>query len=151
MHSAFCSRDQLAEARNAITCALTSFVLTFIAIRHAAQETTRGWRNLLERPLADDGPCSRDHSQMTCPARETTRRTTRPRRGLLSYILIISAFLYHFLLELPLAEGVCLRNSQAALVKRGACGRQHYDNDNSQCKPCDFCWKLRGARRISRE
>jgi hypothetical protein len=63
MHSAFCSRDQLAEARNAITCALTSFVLTFIAIRHAALETTRGWRNLLGRPLEDEEPCSRDHSQ----------------------------------------------------------------------------------------
>jgi hypothetical protein len=63
MNSIFCSRDQLAEARNAITCALTSFVLTSIAIRHAARETTRGWRNLHERPLADDVPCSRDHSQ----------------------------------------------------------------------------------------
>jgi hypothetical protein len=59
----FCSRDQLAEARNAITCALTSFVLTSIVIRHAARDTTRGWRNLLKRPLADDVPCSRDHSQ----------------------------------------------------------------------------------------
>jgi hypothetical protein len=29
------------EARNAITCALTSFFLTSIAIRHAARETTR--------------------------------------------------------------------------------------------------------------
>jgi hypothetical protein len=63
MHSAFCSRDQRAEARNAITCPLTSFALTSIAIRHAARETTRGWRNLLERPLADDVPCSRDHLQ----------------------------------------------------------------------------------------
>jgi hypothetical protein len=63
MHSAFCSRDQLAEARNAITCALTYFILTSIAIRHAARDTTRGWRNLLTRPLADDVPCSRNHSQ----------------------------------------------------------------------------------------
>jgi hypothetical protein len=37
----FCSRDQLAESRNAITCALTFFVLTSFAIRHAARETTR--------------------------------------------------------------------------------------------------------------
>jgi hypothetical protein len=63
MHSAFCSRDQLVEARNAITCALTSFVLTSIAIRHVARDTTRGWRNMLLRPFADDVPCSRDHSQ----------------------------------------------------------------------------------------
>jgi hypothetical protein len=63
MQSAFCSRDQLAEARNAITCALPFFVLTSIAIRHAARDITRGWRNLLKRPLADDVPCSRDHSQ----------------------------------------------------------------------------------------
>jgi hypothetical protein len=62
-HSAFCSRDQIAEARNAMTCALTSFALTSIAIRHAARDTTRGWRKLLKRPLADDVPCSRDHSQ----------------------------------------------------------------------------------------
>jgi hypothetical protein len=34
---------------------------------------------------------------------------------------------------------------------RMKCGRQHYDNDNSQCRPRDFGWKLRGARRISRE
>jgi hypothetical protein len=122
MHSAFCSRDQLAEARNAITCALTSSVHTSISIRHAARETTRGWRNLLERPLADDVPCSRDHSQMTCPARETIRRTSWPRRGLLSYILMFSVFLSLFLVELPLAEGVCLRNSQTAPVKRGRVG-----------------------------
>jgi hypothetical protein len=29
--------------------------------------------------------------------------------------------------------------------------RQNYDNDNSQCMTRDFGWKLRGARRISRE
>jgi hypothetical protein len=93
MHSAFYSRYRLAETRNAITCALTFFVLTSIAIRHAAREITRGWRNLLERPLADDVPCSRDHSQnvlatvrvvvlhthvfcflIALPARATTRR-----------------------------------------------------------------------------
>jgi hypothetical protein len=64
---------------------------------------------------------------------------------------MVSVFLSLFLLELPLAEGVCLRNSQTAPVQRGAYERQHYDNDNSQCKPRDFGWKLRGARRISRE
>jgi hypothetical protein len=63
MHSAFCSRDQLAEARNAITCALASFVLTSIAICHAARDTTRRWRNLRTIPFADDVSCSRDHSQ----------------------------------------------------------------------------------------
>jgi hypothetical protein len=63
MHSVLCPRDQLAEARNAITCALTSFVVTSIAIRHAVRETTRGWRNMLKRPLADDMPYWRDHSQ----------------------------------------------------------------------------------------
>jgi hypothetical protein len=29
--------------------------------------------------------------------------------------------------------------------------RQYYDNDNSQRRPGDFGWKLRGARQISRE
>jgi hypothetical protein len=105
----------------------------------------------LEIPLADGAICLKGHSQMTCPARETTRRTSWPRWRLLSYILMFSVFLSLFLLELPLAEGDCLRNSQTAPVKRGACGRQHYDNDNSQCMTRDFGWKLPGARRISRE
>jgi hypothetical protein len=39
----------------------------------------------------------------------------------------------------------------AALRMRRLCAGQHYDNDNSQCKPRDFGGKLRGARRISRE
>jgi hypothetical protein len=64
----FCSRDQLTAARYAITCALASFVLTSIAIRHAARETIRGWRNLLTRTFADDVLCSR----------ETTRGTSWP-------------------------------------------------------------------------
>jgi hypothetical protein len=64
---------------------------------------------------------------------------------------MFSVFLSLFLLDLPLAEGVCLRKSQTAPVQLGACGSQHYDNDNSQCKPRDFGWKLRGARRILRE
>jgi hypothetical protein len=136
----FCSRDQLTDARNAITCALTSFVLTSIVIRHAARETTRGWRNLLKRPLADDVPCSRDHSQNVLATVRVVVLHTH-----------VSVFLSLFLLELPLAEGVCFRNSQTAPVQRGACGRQYYDNDNSQYKPRDFGWKLRGARRISRE
>jgi hypothetical protein len=43
---------------------------------------------------------------------------------------MFSVFLSLFLLELPLAEGVCLRNSQTAPFQRGVCGRQYYDNDN---------------------
>jgi hypothetical protein len=54
MDSPFMARDQLAEARNAITCALTSFVLTSIAIRHAARGTI-------------GAICLKYHSQVTCP------------------------------------------------------------------------------------
>jgi hypothetical protein len=98
------------------------------------------YHNLLKRPLADDVPSSRDHSQnvlatarvflhshLFCfPIALSARATTRRRR----------------LLEISLAD----RSSQ-----RRACARQHYDNDNSQWKPRDFGWKVRGARRISRE
>jgi hypothetical protein len=151
MHSAFCSRDQLAEARNAITCALTYFVLTSITIRHAARDAARGWRSLLTRPLADDVPCSRDHSQNVL----ATVRVVVLHTHVFCFPIALSAratIRRKHLLELPLAESICLRHhSQTATVKRGACGRQHYDNDNSQCKPRDFGWKLQGARRISRE
>jgi hypothetical protein len=129
MYSAFCSRDQLAEACNAITCALTSYVLTFIAIRHAARYNTRGWRNLLTRPLEDDVPCSRNQSQKVLatvrvvvlrthvfcfPIALSARATTRRRR----------------LIETSLAD----RSSQTGAC---ACGRQHYDNDNSQFQSID--------------
>jgi hypothetical protein len=66
MHSDFCSKDQLAEARNAITLCSDIFVHTSIAIRLAA------------RTLADDAICLRDHSQKMYPARENIRRNVWP-------------------------------------------------------------------------
>jgi hypothetical protein len=89
------SARELAEARNAITCALTCFVLNSLVIRYAARETTRRWRNLLKRPLADYVTCSTDHSQnvlatvrvvvlhthVSCfPIALSARATTRRRR-----------------------------------------------------------------------
>jgi hypothetical protein len=53
--------------------------------------------------------------------------------------------------HLPLLRYLSSGRCYALRRLRSPCGRQHYDNDNSQCKPLDFGWKLRGARRISRE
>jgi hypothetical protein len=141
IHSAFCSRDQLAEARNAITCALTNFVLTdqlaearnaitcaltyfvltSIAIRHAARETIRGSRNLLERPLADDVSCSRDQSQ-----------------NVLATVRVV--VLHNHVFSFPIALSARATTRRRRLLEKladpssqtGACGRQHCDNDNSQ-------------------
>jgi hypothetical protein len=161
-----CTRDQLAEkspvrrrqsqtTRNAFSFLLErptrrssqrdhmcSAIFCSYLHRHSPRRSSDHSRmaNLLERRLADDVSCSRDHSQnvlaavrvvvlhnhVFCfPIALSARATTRRRR---------------------LLEKLADRSSQT-----GACGRQHYDNDNSQYKPRDFGWKLRGARRISRE
>jgi hypothetical protein len=127
MHQAFCSGDQLAEARNAITCALTSLVLTSIVIRYASREITRGWRNLLKRPLADDVSCSRDHSQ-------NVLATVR--------VVVLHTHVFCFPIALFARATTRRRRLLEKLADRSsptrACGRQKYDNDNSQCMPRDF-------------
>jgi hypothetical protein len=139
IHSALCSRDLLPEARNAITCALAILFLP-----------PSPFATPLERTLANGPIFLTDHSQMNNPARETTCRTSWPRRGLLSYILVISVFLSLVLLELLSQIASALEITRRFLQPNGS-ESETYNNENSQFKPRDFAWKLRGARRISRE
>jgi hypothetical protein len=99
-----------------------------------------------ELPVMSSDPCRTSQPVPVCGTPASTHRS--PTRHLLSLNLTV-----------PDLAGTDSQNLSrgspltcyAALRVRPLCGRQHYDNDNSQCKPRDFGWKLRGARRNSRE